>query len=228
MGKRLLLFIVGLAFLFSCIYTVQAQERFFSYQRTAGAEQWDLNFTMSTKADQIMTKIIDDNKEETFTYDLNFATLSIEVVEPKEGTDLKISRVRNLLQIRGTVNGKKIEKDLEIDEKLWYQNFEFCLAGFARSKATETKFLVLNKEIFSVNTMSARKKGMEEIVINGETIKAQKVELRLTGFLSLFWKAECWYGTIDAAGSEPIFLMYKGTTGPGTPETVIVLKKVEE
>ena len=78
----------------------------------------DVNFTMSAKAEQIVIVMNHDGaKKEAYVYDSAFATLANEVIDPAEGTDLKISRDQNFLRIQGTLKGEEIKKDVEIDDQ---------------------------------------------------------------------------------------------------------------
>ena len=201
-------------------YTVQAGENFYCYEYTKAEERWEIGFIMTKRDDRIEIKICDEIKDEVFYYDNTFSTMLHHIVNEKEKTNLRKTRNNNQIIIEGVVKGEVIQKIIKIDERPWYQNFEICLAEFARSDLLKKEFWVINEEDFSAYTMTARKKGVENIEIHGQAIEAQKVELRLSGFLSMFWKAECWYRCSDG-----IFLKYRGTSGPGTPEMTIVLRK---
>lgn len=137
----------------------------------------------------------------------------------KNRHDISASRQGNIIQLSGTIEGEPLERTYEIDDRPWFQPLSFSLRGFLDSAEKKVSFWTIRVDSLKPVALVARKLGDEEVTLQGETVAAQKVELRAEGFYSPFWHADYWFRKKDN-----IFLMYRGVHGlPGTEETVVTL-----
>jgi hypothetical protein len=89
--------------------------------------------------------------------------------------------------------GKVIDKALKFDSEYWYQLMPAQLSSFVKSDDTETEFSMFDPYNIQVMDMRVEKKGTEKIEVGGKEFEAVKMNMRIQGFLSLFWKSEIWY-----------------------------------
>ena len=110
-----------------------------------------------------------------------------------------------------------MQKTYHLGQKLWLQDFNFALKPFVESAKTTLKFNIINPDDFSLVEMIASKIDTGKLTIDGKEYQAQKINLTLPGFKSMFWSAEMWYDL-----QEKNMLMFKANEGPGTPLTTII------
>ena len=133
--------------------------------------------------------------------------------------DLSAVRKDDYLHITGTRFGKEYNKTIAIDERPWYQPLSFSLGHFLNSNAEKTSFWVIRADKIEVIALTAEKIGIEDVMFNGTSIPAQKIEIRAAGFYSKFWHATYWYRE-----SDNLFLRYQSVHGlPGSEETIVEL-----
>lgn len=108
----------------------------------------------------------------------------------------------------------------------WYQS-PFTLVEFITSGASKLKFLTATANTLATDdedpggilTMVAKKQGLEDVVLEGKAIPAERVIITLTGIKSFFWKITYWYRPADG-----VVLKYQEARGgPGTPDTYGIL-----
>ena len=133
--------------------------------------------------------------------------------------EVRAERDTNVLHIHGEDRGQVIDVIYTIDGRNWFQPMSFSLVGFLFSDQKRVSFWTIRQDTLEVLTIVAVKEGRDEVEINGKSIPAFKVEVRLEGFLSPFWHGTYWYRLENGQ-----FLKYRAVNGvPGTPETVITL-----
>lgn len=94
----------------------------------------------------------------------------------------------------------------------WIQQPTLGFKNFILSSEQKLDFLGINPKDFSLVHVVATKKNEEEVPGFGKLLR---MELRLTGLLSWFWKAELWF---DAATGE--MKQMRSNSGPGTHLTL--------
>ena len=143
--------------------------------------------------------------------------------DEKSDHDFVARREGELIRISGTFHGKPVEKEVDIDEDVWFNKLDHGLSAFAISDQQKISFWVL-KLLSDMDAMKmiAEKEGVERVDVGGRSYEAVKVKLVLDHFiLSKLWSARCWYRLSDG-----LFLRYEGANGrPGTPVTTIELQK---
>jgi len=137
-----------------------------------------------------------------------------------------IHREGPYLYARRIDQGSVSQKEFNIGNDFWIQEFDFSMRPFILSTADSVKFSIVHPTKLSLHHMIATKSDTtERIDVNGEAHEAIKVKITLTGFKKMFWKAELWFerNTGD-------LLKYMANEGPNTPISVITLfsKTTEE
>ncbi|WP_420422607.1 hypothetical protein [Simkania sp.] len=116
------------------------------------------------------------------------------------------------------------QKEFNIGDDFWIQEFDFTFRPFILSTADSLKFYIVHPTKLSLHHMIATKSSrLEQVKVQGETHDAIKVKVTLTGFKKMFWKAELWFerNTGD-------LLKYMANEGPNTPMSVITLFSKKE
>lgn len=147
------------------------------------------------------------------------ATLSWQFDNPQTKSHFQVQRLKNLLRISGQLNGKPIERMEKIDSAPWYQTLSLSLRDFLNEKDDSRVFWILRPGSLKTYRLRAKNEGVEEIALDGQTVNAIRVEIRMTGLKAMLWKADYWFRTSDL-----LFLRYLGPSGlPGSPKTVVEL-----
>jgi len=121
--------------------------------------------------------------------------------------------------------GQKVQRNLQIGNDIWIQEFDFSLKPFILSNVGSFKFYIIHPQRLDLHHMQASKERYEQVEVNGKMHEALKVKITLTGFKKMFWKAQLWF---DQETGD--LLKYMANEGPNTPMSIITLfsKKTEE
>jgi hypothetical protein len=123
------------------------------------------------------------------------------------------------LVMEGQLDGEKVSWDEPLKGRTWYQPLSFALRDVAGGSKSEAEFFCLRPDNLEPMSMTAQRKGLESIDVNGSQVEAVRVQVRLRGLLSIAWHGDYWFRTKDN-----LFVRYEGVNGPpGTPKTVIEL-----
>ncbi len=138
-------------------------------------------------------------------------------------TSLTVVRQGNLLTVNGNDEGIVIKKKLTIKTPNWYQLLSFSLMPFTVSNDKKIKFALFDPYNIKVMEMEISKNKTEIISLFGEDISAVKMSMRMSGFLSLFWKSEIWN-----SNKNGVHLKYEGLNViPSFYKAKIFLEKIE-
>jgi hypothetical protein len=189
------------------------------YQRTFGTEVTTMSWQwLAGNPERIKTVI--QNEIDLTEMDATLATRTWSVRDQQQKTDLRIERQKNLLFLSGTHKGKIIDRWQSIDQDPWFQTISISFRPFLNRSEKTISFWTVRPDTLGVHKLSAVKKGIEELEIQGQTIQAERVELRLAGIGALIWKAHYWFRKTDG-----LFLRYVGPGGlPGTPKIIVELQ----
>ncbi|PKL90742.1 MAG: hypothetical protein CVV21_11355 [Candidatus Goldiibacteriota bacterium HGW-Goldbacteria-1] len=149
-------------------------------------------------------------------------TLRFTIDDDKNNIHIKTERMGNDIFSMGVFKGNSISKTVKSEEGKPLYQYIFVQGGsFALSKEKSQEFAMVRPFDFEVFNMKLEKKGNETIDVLGKPTETVKVEMRMAGFLSVFWSADFWFRTSDGAGVK-----YRGPQGPpGSPEVNIKLIK---
>lgn len=188
------------------------------YERSVGAEISIMDWQrLGDPPGRIRTQI--DSETDLTEMNPGLATVAWHVKDERRETDLRIRRHRDRLHLKGTFRGEKIDRWREIDEAPWFQTLSISFRPFLNSDAKAIEFWTVRSDTLGVHKLVAKKNGIEELNIDGRGVAAEKLELRLTGIGSLFWKAHYWFRKNDG-----LFLSFVGPQGvPGRPGIVVKL-----
>jgi hypothetical protein len=158
-------------------------------------------------------------RKSKFIVDKNFATLSWDYINPEFEIELFAYRDKNYIYINGYKKGKKILKALKVDSHPWHQLFPFSLSAFIKQNNNINYFWAVHPTDFRHGKFQSKKIKSEKIKLNEIEQEAVKMKLSLTGFLSAFWHAYCWYNP-----NSGVYLKYNGRVGGiGTPTIEVKL-----
>ncbi|QVL56778.1 MAG: hypothetical protein KFB93_05180 [Simkaniaceae bacterium] len=137
----------------------------------------------------------------------------------KNGKDeYAIVRNGSNLIARKDVNGEKTEKQYNLGNDLWVQEFDFSFKPFILSDYRNFKFSIIHPKKLDLHDMVATKQSIEKLTLNGEERDTIKVKVTLTGFKKMFWHADLWF---DPQAGD--LLKYMANEGPNTPLSIITL-----
>ena len=136
-------------------------------------------------------------------------------------TDLCGRRTGNAIRLEGVVAGKHVKKQFSVDGLPWYQPLTYCLRALVTSGRRETAFWMIRLDTFRPVKLKAVKKDVQQLIIDGTHVEAQRVRVCPVGILSPFWHGDYWYRLSDG-----LFLKYHGRNGPpGSDTTTIRMNK---
>lgn len=149
-------------------------------------------------------------------------TLRFTIDDDKNNIHMKTEKAENDIFSLGVFKGNTISKTVKPEEGKPLYQYIFVQGGsFALSKDKSLEFAMVRPFDFEVFIMKLEKKGNETIDVLGKPTETVKVEMRMAGFLSVFWSADFWFRISDGAGVK-----YRGPQGPpGSPEVNMKLVK---
>lgn len=132
-----------------------------------------------------------------------------------KNTDFTIECRNNNYYITGILEGKDISKVVRSKGEVWFQNIAYNAIPSLKGKDA-IEFECFRPDNLKLFVMEAEHNGISKTTTGAD---ATKVNVHLTGFLSMFWNCNYLFD-LDTG----LFIEYSGIHGaPGTPETVIKL-----
>lgn len=151
--------------------------------------------------------------------DNGYNILEWHYINKKNRTVLHTVRKNGSVHVSGEVKGKPINKTIKLETSLWYQVPEFAIGRKLAAGQDSVIFAMLWIDKMAFFKMKAVRIGDEKIRIEGKDIDTMKVEVKLTGFKSIFWHSTYWFRKSDL-----LIVRYVGVNGlPGTKVTTIEL-----
>jgi hypothetical protein len=197
-----------------------AQEYFY----TEVTDNTKTNLQITKKETEDGTFLItmkDDHRDSRHYFEPEGYTIRWEHSDTQLGHDFDVVRSGDKIAIKGTFQGKPIDKIVDIDESVWMNKVDHALSSWVRSDDEEVEFWILKlSSDLDPLKIRAEKVGHEILKLNQKTFLTIKVKLTLCGFfLSHLWSSYYWYREEDG-----LFLKFRGAMGrPGTPLTTIEL-----
>lgn len=153
--------------------------------------------------------------------DGNLCTDKWTMENPAEKTAVEARRQADRIILTGHWRGQSLRKELRIDHAPWYQALSLSLRAFLASPENRAEFWTLRPDELKPLKLKAAKKGLETLRIDGRSMQAQKLEIRLIGLGALFGHSLYWFRSSDG-----LFLKYQGPNGiPGLATTTVTLEK---
>lgn len=206
-------FILILSFvLFS--FKVYSQKTEYNY--TCGRDNQAIIWTVTRKEDLIYLETIQGNEVHKYAINHDYKTISWEYANISENTNLKVVLKNGIYNLQGTFKSKKISKAYNSNGYPWYQNIGFNVGHTIKGKAN-FKFECIRPDNLKFYEMQAEAK---EIVENNG-IQEQRINVHLAGMLAKYFGSNYYINC-----NTRQFVRYNGVHGPpGTPETIITLRK---
>lgn len=135
-----------------------------------------------------------------------------------EENEYSIFRDGRYLVARLNQAGEKAQKEFNLGNRTWVQEFDFSFRPFILSTADTYKFCIVHPKKLSLHNMIAAKTHYETLSLGGKTYQTVRVKVTLTGFKKMFWKADLWFERQTGD-----LLKYVSNEGPNTPTSIITL-----
>jgi hypothetical protein len=161
---------------------------------------------------------------QTFNTAADLTTLAWTFSDPGRQMELAAGIQESAIVLRGTFQGKKIEKKFSAAKVPWNQLFQMGLGPFVLSGKEDLTFRSIGTQgpgELKIGKMSVTRKDDETIELHGQKVTAVHLRIALSGLLSIFWHGDYWYRKSDGR-----FLRYRGKNRSGGP--VAVSELVEE
>lgn len=117
--------------------------------------------------------------------------------------------------------GKRSEASYDLDAAPWYQDWDISLPAWVLSSEKSIEYWCLNDDL-SIYKFHVEKKGSQKVTVPAGSFDCVKVQVRITGFLSMFWS-----GDIFFRASDGLFVKDAMSRGQGAPDTVYELVAAE-
>ncbi len=127
----------------------------------------------------------------------NRHTLSAKIRQKKPHRDLTLIRRGNFLEIKGILNGQKIDKKEKLGKQPWLHAFAASLTPFVMSGRKKTRWQSLRPDTMKPYEFEAARQGVVSITVNGKNVQAVKLKINLTGFYSMFWSSHFYFRKSD-------------------------------
>ncbi len=157
---------------------------------------------------------------ETLANFKNIQNYSFESANKKSKYSITLTGKKLFLE--KTNRGKTQKSEFNLSTP-WIQQFGFGLMPFVKSSQKKIKFALINADKPDLVDMVAQKNEIVPLKIKDKEYKAQKIAVSLTGFKSMFWKAEMWFEK-DSGD----LLKYVADSGPSTPVTTLLFISKEK
>ena len=140
-------------------------------------------------------------------------------------TRVKASLEGNRVTLKGIHDGKRINEIFDLDDYPWIQAFPLNpgLENWLTGEEEEITFWVIgtaSSADMDINRFTAEKKDKEKIMIMGSMLEAQRVNITLAGWRSMFWDGDFYFRVSDGR-----IIKYDGGGPPGEPSSVTHLVK---
>ncbi len=218
--KIIILFYVTIAVSAAPLFANSNQS--LTYNETTGEKSVSVQWNVSkTQAGQQIV-VTSSGETNTFITDAQNRTLQWAYKGPKG--EFVAKREADKIKINGSLDGEKINKEIEIDEKPWYQLIEHGLKGFiTESSGEEVSFWVIRADDLEEFVMLAEKKERYTKSVLSAPAPVIDVLVSLASFPTFFWNVTYTFET-----SSGRYVAYRGKRGGyGVPETVVNLESVK-
>ncbi len=209
-------FLLPIFFLASAFLSQILPSTTLTYDEKTGEKHLETTYRVTEKEGERL--IQSENAKESYSliYSDSYQLKKMTYASKENSDHYDITLSGSTLLFEGTVNGEQKRKTFTLTRRSWIQNFPFGLIPLAASEQNSTSFVVLNTKDLSLYQMRAKKMEESTITLQGQTYHVQRIEIRLTGFKGLFWKAEIWFDT-----ETHQMVRYQTNEGPHTPTTTL-------
>ncbi len=198
-------------------------ETFKYYETVERKDDYTSRWIIEEQKGRIFLTILKDNSNEMYkcTCNPDGSVTELSILDPDNDTDFIARREGSTVNFVGTVEGKKHNKKIEVEDLPWGNPIPILLRQQYHKIDTGLDFWVLDIYKGRPIYLRANKVHTGEIEVLDKKYPADHIEIRLRGALSPFWVADYW---IHAETRE--FLKFDGDFGPGSPKTLMQLMAV--
>jgi len=208
----------SLLFLLSGLTSTPANGKEYHYQEQKGKEITSFTWKIKNSGGKAHISVLKNSNSYISTCNNDGSTRYWKMTDIKKG-DFEVTRVNNLLNIIGKMDGEVYENSVGLNDKPWFQSPYYALGKFIDSSYRDISFWIFQEGNIEPVILNARKRGAESIVVNSKTIQAQKVEVRSDDFFSKLWRGFYWFREGDNR-----LVMYRSESGiPGIKDTIVTL-----
>ncbi len=208
----------SLLFLLSSLTSTAASGEEYHYQEQKGKDIISFTWKIENSGGKTRITVFKNGNSYISTCNSDGSTRQWKLKDIKK-ENVEVTRVNNLLNITGKVDGEIYENSVGLNDKPWFQSPYYALGKFINSSYRDISFWIFQEGDIEPVVLNARKRGAESIVINTKTIQAQKVEVRSDDFFSKLWRGFYWFREGDNR-----LVMYRSEPGiPGVKDTVVTL-----
>jgi len=206
--------LVFLCFL-QLVSPVLAEQR--QYQEQKGKEVTTVLVTREKEGRFVRTEMVrNDITEICFNEIGGIGATSRWQREASLDSSYEASRKLNILTITGKTKGVPHENGAGLDDKPWLQDLGYSLEKFAKTSYRDLAFWTIREGELEPAVLEARKRGAETILLNGQSVATQKIEVRSNDFFKKLWSAFYWIRESDGE-----LVQYRSDPGiPGTSAIV--------
>ena len=200
-----------------------AAETFQYHESIERGDDYTSRWIIEEKSGRISLTILQDNSDQLYTCVCtpDGAVVELSILDPDNGTDFTARREGDTVDFVGTVDGKKHNKKIEVEDLPWGNPIPILLKQQYHKIDAGLEFWVLDIYKGRPIYLKAEKVGSGNIEVLDRKYPADHIEIRLRGALSPFWVANYW---IHRETQE--FLKFDGDFGPGSQRTVMELMAV--
>ncbi len=200
---------------------LQSYSKTYEYARKVNDRVVKSVWEVTEKNDMVILYCGTANLRETLKSERNSGTSSWLFENKLKQEFLKAEKYRklnkNFIKISGRLNGKKIEKEYEIGDKLWIQNIFFEMKNFILSDKKELEFYLIRKSDGEIVSMKIEKKEVQEKIIFNKKVAVVKTEVKEDNIFSEFTKSDYWFRRKDG-----LCLAYSGYEEANQKNKVII------
>lgn len=181
-------------------------------------------FVALESGQKIRLESVSRNKKiiQIYRVDHALSTLRWEYIDPTNNSRIEARLENRVIRLEGIHKGDAIRKQFKINDLPWNQVFHIGLEPFARSGGGSTQFWSIGTSgpgEMKIAKFNVKRIKTETISIEDRETKACRLQISLSGLLSVFWKGYYWYRQEDGC-----FLLYreKGKQGDNDPLMVLL------
>lgn len=218
--SRLMLLSFSFTTLLFLAVTAFGASNIYQYQEQKGKKITPFTWKIESTGTEVRISVFKKEKSYTSTCNKNGETREWQLDNGSRGTFEAIKN-GNLLNVTGKRGKDKepYENAVGLNDQPWFQPLYYSLGRFLKSSYRDISFWTIQEGEIEPVVLSARKRGMETVTVNGERIEAQKIEVHSDDFFSKLWRGFYWFRKSDNR-----LVMYRSTPGvPGVNETVVTL-----
>ena len=155
--------------------------------------------------------------------DAGYNTLEWSFEKVFENTNYTVKSKDGQLLFCGVVNGKLVDKSFDCGEKSWFQFHALSLPRYINAEHSKVNFVSVRPDDAKVFELKAEYKGIESVLVKGDSVKTMRIDVSLQGLLSRFGNVTYWFRIDDG-----VFVKFRGMSGlPGSTPVIYELIKME-